>query len=334
MPLPITNYADPIDATSTCGEALDYDLSFLELEIAGRGKPGHELGGSVLAAEPPDWEKVHGLIQELSLKSKDLRIAVLAVRATLNRGGLEDFRRSLEGLAVYIENFWAELHPRPDSDDPDDEIVRINALADLCDTEGLLAELRSFPLSSSRSLGRFGLRHWLDAQKMPTSVERSIPEMGTIESAFKDTAEGHLCGVDGNLEAAIAAATRIDVGARQHVAAIIAMSLDPLLDVLRQMQKLVRAHMPAPVAGSSADDTVLSTAIGSQEIRNRTDITESLNRICQWYRSNEPSSPIPILLERVKRTVSMDFMSLLNELAPKGADEFRGLAGLPPEDGN
>ena len=53
-----------------------------------------------------------------------------------------------------------------------------------------------------------------------------------------------------------------------------------------------------------------------------------LDRICQWYRTNEPSSPVPILLERAKQMVSRDFLALLMELAPDGAPQFRNVAGL------
>jgi type VI secretion system protein ImpA len=53
-----------------------------------------------------------------------------------------------------------------------------------------------------------------------------------------------------------------------------------------------------------------------------------LDRICQWYRTNEPSSPVPILLERAKQMVSRDFIELLMELAPDGAPQFRNVAGL------
>ena len=69
----------------------------------------------------------------------------------------------------------------------------------------------------------------------------------------------------------------------------------------------------------------------SNDIRDRNDIVGMLDRICRWYRANEPSSPVPPLLERAKRLVAKDFMALLLELAPEGAAQFRALAGLTAE---
>ena len=63
-------------------------------------------------------------------------------------------------------------------------------------------------------------------------------------------------------------------------------------------------------------------------IASRSDVIGLLDRICQWYRTNEPSSPVPILLERAKQMVSRDFIELLMELAPDGAPQFRNVAGL------
>src|SRR5260221_8773182 len=102
-------YLKPISDAEPCGEPLDYDLSFLELEMSARGKPAQELGSSIVAAEPPNWNEVDRLAGELSTRSKDLRIAVLAARAALNLEGLAGFGRGLEALAAYIENYWADL---------------------------------------------------------------------------------------------------------------------------------------------------------------------------------------------------------------------------------
>ncbi|MGO7565568.1 type VI secretion system protein TssA, partial [Rhizobium johnstonii] len=42
----------------------------------------------------------------------------------------------------------------------------------------------------------------------------------------------------------------------------------------------------------------------------------------------EPSSPIPHLARRIKRMVPMDFLELMEDLAPSGLKEFRLLAGV------
>jgi type VI secretion system protein ImpA len=324
-------YLKPISEAEPCGEALDYDLSFLELEMAARGKPGQELGASVIAAEPPNWVEVDRLAGELSTQSKDLRIAVLAARAALHLEGLPGFGRGLEALAVYAETFWPGLHPRPDEEDGDDQTVRINVLANLCDPEGLLGDLRRTPLTQSRVFGNFSVRDWLEAQRLAAAGDDTStgPDVGTIEGAFRDTPAETLDQRGTAIAAIIAAVTRIDAAIRAKVDTMQAMRFDPLLEILRQMQTVVEEHKPVPVDEAAPGAEAVAKPISlSNDIRDRNDIVGMLDRICRWYRANEPSSPVPPLLERAKRLVAKDFMALLLELAPEGAAQFRALAGL------
>jgi type VI secretion system protein ImpA len=331
-------YLKPISDAEPCGEALDYDLSFLELDMAARGKPAQELGSSVVAAEPPNWNEVDRLAGELSSQTKDLRIAVLAARAALNLEGLTGFRRGLEALAIYIETYWEELHPRPDDEEEaDDQTVRLNALANLCDPEGLLSELRRVPVAQSRVFGNFAFDVYQEAQR---SAAGETPSSGSdiinIESSFRDTPAELLETWSTELRGALEQITRIDKGVRTHVDAVQAVRFDPLSELLQQMLHVVDEHRPeAAEAGSEATGTEGAAQPGARapagEIRDRNDIVSMLDRICRWYRVNEPASPVPALLERTKRLVAKDFMALLVELAPEGAAQFRALAGLTAE---
>jgi type VI secretion system protein ImpA len=57
-----------------------------------------------------------------------------------------------------------------------------------------------------------------------------------------------------------------------------------------------------------------------------------LGAICDYYRSCEPASPIPLLLERAQRLVDKDFMSIISDLAPNALASFELLAPpKPPE---
>ena len=53
-----------------------------------------------------------------------------------------------------------------------------------------------------------------------------------------------------------------------------------------------------------------------------------LDLIIDFYDRTEPSSPIPHLARRVRRMVPMDFLELMEDLAPSGLKEFRKLAGV------
>jgi type VI secretion system protein ImpA len=71
----------------------------------------------------------------------------------------------------------------------------------------------------------------------------------------------------------------------------------------------------------------------SGSIRNRTDVIATLDRICEYYARAEPSSPIPLLLQRAKRLVNMDFMGIVRDLTPSGVSEAEIIGGIDKRNG-
>jgi type VI secretion system protein ImpA len=64
-------------------------------------------------------------------------------------------------------------------------------------------------------------------------------------------------------------------------------------------------------------------------ISSRDEVVKCLDLVVAFYDRTEPSSPIPHLARRVRRMVHMDFVELMEDLAPSGLKEFRLLAGVP-----
>lgn len=63
-------------------------------------------------------------------------------------------------------------------------------------------------------------------------------------------------------------------------------------------------------------------------INSRSDVEAALDRIVAFYERTEPSSPIPHVTRRLRRMVAMDFLQLMEEVAPSGLKEFRNIAGI------
>jgi type VI secretion system protein ImpA len=78
----------------------------------------------------------------------------------------------------------------------------------------------------------------------------------------------------------------------------------------------------APRAAASVPGTISSQA----------DVVAALDRIMAYYAQQEPSSPIPLLLKRVRRLVGADFLTILNDIVPQGTDTVRTLAGMTAEE--
>src|ERR1700674_4946780 len=66
---------------SPCGPALEYDPDFMALYQAGRGNPEQQFGSTIVPAEEPDWTNVRKRSEALFPRTKDLRVAVLLLRA-------------------------------------------------------------------------------------------------------------------------------------------------------------------------------------------------------------------------------------------------------------
>lgn len=127
------------------------------------------------------------------------------------------------------------------------------------------------------------------------------------------------------------------------------LSLEELSDFLAGCRKTLDAAIKATDAGTeppvdepSTETTMSQTAsttapatgkttqASSQPglIRSRRDVEDALDRIVAFYENTEPSSPIPHLARRLRRMVAMDFMELMEEIAPSGLKEFRNVAGV------
>ena len=66
----------------------------------------------------------------------------------------------------------------------------------------------------------------------------------------------------------------------------------------------------------------------SGDIRTPADVIKLIDKICAYYERNEPSSPIPLFLERAKRLVSKDFLEVLADIAPEAVAQARSAGGL------
>ena len=66
-------------------------------------------------------------------------------------------------------------------------------------------------------------------------------------------------------------------------------------------------------------------------VHSREDAVRAIDEIITYFRDSEPTSPVPLLLGRAKRWVSMDFLAILEDFSPDAAREAEKLRGTPPE---
>jgi len=330
-----------ISAESPCGDDLEYDAAFLAMQRTAAGKPAQEMGGQVVEGEAPDWRAVQQAATELLKRSKDLRTAVLLARALLNTGGIGGFADGLALIHGLIERYWEPVHPRLDPDDDNDPVMRVNAIAALGDRELTINALRLMPLAESRRLGRYTLRDIEIANgTLPRPEGAEGTDQASIDAAFLDMDGDALSALSAAVSSAFTNLNALEGALDAAVGSAAGADLTLLTSTLRSMrhqldQQLQRRGLGGGAsegagdgAGSQSSVSGGGAAAMSGVIQGRQDIIRTLDRICGWYETNEPASPVPLLLQRAKRLVSKDFLELVRDLSPSGLSELQNIAGI------
>ena len=138
----IERWTAALSAQSPCGEDLEYDEQFMALARAVVGKPEQQYGDTVIAAEKPDWREVERVADEVMMRTKDVRVCVLLVRALTQNQGAPGLAAGLGVMYSLLEQHWDDIHPRLRLEGEDDPYVRISAIAELAHVPGLIRDIR------------------------------------------------------------------------------------------------------------------------------------------------------------------------------------------------
>jgi type VI secretion system protein ImpA len=106
----------------------------------------------------------------------------------------------------------------------------------------------------------------------------------------------------------------------------------PLARTLGIIATHADARAPAQPSGDSNDDESSAggagVAIGQGGIRSRDDAVRALDAVAAFFRTSEPSSPVPMFIERAKRLVAKDFLSVLEDIAPDALAQAKAVGGV------
>ena len=329
-----------VSATSPCGEDMEYDAQFLQLERDAKGQPERSMGDSILPAEPPEWRSIQQQSLDLLQRSKDLRITHFLLQSTLALQGVAGLAEVLTLINALLRQYWADLHPRLDADDDNDPTVRINALTGLtCETNIRL--LRESILTRSRTFGLVSLRAALNASGLQSFADEQLGNQ-QLNAAFLDSDPEQLQATRDALSAARAACEAIEQQVNDQVGSAQGVDLSALKQPLKQALQLLNQAVPDTDSSSdpeavsednapSVDAAAPAAPRPTGDIATRDDVLRSLDKILAYYTRHEPSSPLPVLLNRAKNLVHADFAAIVRNLIPDGMSQFENLRGPESE---
>ncbi|MDD1012337.1 type VI secretion system protein TssA [Pseudomonas rubra] len=321
-----------------CGDDLEYDPDFLQLERDAQGRPERVMGDAIQPAETPQWRQIEQSCTALLQRSKDLRVTHFLVQSALALHGIPGLASTLQLINELLRQYWPQVHPQLDADDDNDPTVRINALAGLvCDSN--IALLRESLLTRSRAFGPVSLRAALHASGLQHFASETL-NADELGGALRDSDSEQLQAIREALQQAREAAEAIEQYVNEQVGSASGVDLSALKQPLRQAAQILAEHAPAAANDASetsspdASPTELAStaptpavARSSADIASRDEVLRSLDQILKYYARHEPSSPLPVLLNRAKNLVNADFAAIVRDLIPDGLSQFETLRG-------
>jgi type VI secretion system protein ImpA len=341
----MTNSAlcEPVSVDAPCGIDLeDTQLlaSFDAFRIFGSDTP---LGADI------DWPGIREQALAALGQSRDFRLLAYFAAATLRIEGTGAFCELLTVADRWLAERWDEVFPRVE----DDALLRKNALNCFADRMAIVAPLRRSPVISHRRLGAITLRdiELATGQLDATETDRNALAPAQIDAALADSPAEELATLLGHVTGAADSLAHIVASMQQHAGAQSAPDFDPLCKPLERIRKIVSQNLSArgaansgtQVSGTSGEyagraargngldeldnNTVSVQPDGRDIINSRQDAIRAIDAAVLFFRRHEPSSPVPLLLERAKRLVSKSFMEVLEDVAPEGLPQARLIVG-------
>jgi type VI secretion system protein ImpA len=340
---------EDLEEAAPCGPNLEYDPAFMELEQSALGKPEVQYGDTIVPAVPPEWKQVKKQALELLGRTRDLRVAMPLVRALLALHAMPGFADGARLLERLVDERWDRVHPELDPDDDNDPTLRINSLAQLTDSTTILRELRETAFVMLPGLGPLTLRVLEQAHgEAPVPDGQAALAPASIEAALADVSDEAMGVATGAVNGALDSIVNLESALARHVGSTQSLNLTPLTRQLRRMADLLASRaQAAPEAPSAALDADGDAAAGqgggtaapraagiTGDVTSRADVIRMIDKILAYYQRHEPSSPVPMLLERAKRLAPMSFMEVMENLAPDSMQQLNVIRGPQPGESN
>jgi type VI secretion system protein ImpA len=288
------------------------------------------LFGQAVPLDPvPDWGEVKSRALEALARSKDLRLLAHLGAAVLRTDGLPAFTETLTVAAQWLERYWTETFPQV----TEDTVLRQSALNCFADQMAVIDGLRRAPLVTSRQHGSVTLRDLdLAGGELQPREGEARPDQSALSAALAAMPAEDLTALHAGAAAGLAALKSLDGRMREAAGSEAAPDFRNLSTPLQRIERVLASQSAARSGGSDLPAEAAPSqpaAVGAPGvIRSRQDAIRALDAVSEFFRNNEPSSPIPMLVERAKRLVAKDFLEVLADVAPDALGQARAAGGI------
>jgi type VI secretion system protein ImpA len=294
--------------------------------------------------EPPDWESVVRLASDaLAEKSKDLWLAAWLVEGLVRLHGFAGLRDGFRLIRELCENFWDNVHPRPDEDGIATTIAQLTGLNG-DDSEGaLIAPIKNVPITAEGTHRALSTADYTQATNLEQSadpkaraarIEQGAVTLEMFDTAVRETSGETFRGILDDLEAAIDEFGKMTSVLEQkcgqddwgYSLAPPSSNIRTVLEECRDRLKSVAKDKLAMLAASAAEQAAVEEGgqivhVGSdgqggmqRRLQTRDDAFAALLQVADYFRRTEPHSIVSYALEQVVRWGRMSLPELLKEL--------------------
>ena len=337
---------EPIAGSNPSGADLEYDSRFQAVQNL--IETGNE-------ENPTDWKKVKKECLELLADGRSVEFLVLLAVSLVATEGYRGMHDGLRVLTKSVKEFWENIYPELDMEEPESDryLMRLNSIAQLGEKPGKLGDklcyvekiLRS-PISINNP--RVAISFW-PVWESELSGSEDSSETNAVMSYVGQMPFEEKKMITGLVDESIKNLQELSSFLMEKTGSAYNGPFDecllPTLDRISKVLSVNEAEQAQVEPGSNAieGDLPMNQNAGNVvsptspppppppppgTINSREDVKKALEKIIDYYKKNEPSSPIPYLAERTQELVDSDFMGIIQNLSKESEQQFKKVLNL------
>ena len=354
----------PISAAAPAGTNLRADASpksiYYKLKDARGGARAAERRADsegAVAGLLPEWQTILNLAPKaLAETSKDLEVVAWFIEGLVRAHGFAGLRDGLKLAHGLVEQYWDSFFSLEDEDGLATRLAPLAGLNGQGSEGTLIQPLRKVPVTASRGDGAFAVYHYDQARALANVTDVDVKarrEAAGEVNMERFTAAANESGgvfyialledidagnaVLGQLGETLRERAGRDAPSTSDIARVLTAIRDTVAAFSAELVEQARAAaaLGSPGAQGGAGGAAAAASAGGP-VRGREEALRTLQQVAEYFRKNEPQSPISTSLDEIVRRAKMPFAELLAELLPDNNAAWRSAlnsAGIKPPPG-
>jgi type VI secretion system ImpA family protein len=334
-----------LEGENPAGQNLEYDPLYMEMDSLAMDVPDSFMGESKIEGRGPDWKKLNKNCLELWSRTRDLRVAVyLTISEAIAGEGLSGLVAGLKLPLFLVKELWESFYPLLDPEDDDDPLERLNILSMLSPQSGsindpvmFIPRFRETRLVSSLNYTLRDMLISLNAIEVsddkiidPKLLQAELMNVAASEveerAALVQEGQALITELCDEMNSKMKGSYTLDMSALSH-------ELDRLAAFYRSRLDSTEAAPDSPAEESAAGHSAASApgekiSLLSYRASTRAEALLLLKKGAEYFQTQEPNSPVPLLIDRAVRFSGMSFLELIEDIAPDALSRGRDILGI------